>query len=273
MIRNGQDYRESIRDGREVYINGERVTDVPTHPMFKPLVDIRARIYDMAHEDATKDLMTYEDLLPAPSGASGCARAGGGGDGEGTPGSCGSGGGGFSPWCGDGGPDLRGPGELPSPRGRACHAGWLDPLRGVGPGAVRGRASGRGAVPPQGAGAAAASGTAERGADRASAVVAAKRLLRPQPGLRASWGRARFRSVGPVHDALAGEPEASVLHPRRKEVLYMRKGRHDAPEPAEDERIDAEEFVARVLVQIPDPRSISYATTGPTRTGYGGSAG
>ncbi len=42
--------------------------------------------------------------------------------------------------------------------------------------------------------------------------------------------------------------------PGAKEVLYMRKGRHDAPEPAEDERIDAEEFVARVLVQIPDPR-------------------
>jgi len=61
MIRNGDEYRESIRDGREVYINGERVTDVPTHPMFKPLVDIRARIYDMAHEDATKDVMAYED--------------------------------------------------------------------------------------------------------------------------------------------------------------------------------------------------------------------
>ena len=49
MIRNGDECRESIRDGREVYINGERVTDVPTHPMFKPLVGIRARIYDMAH--------------------------------------------------------------------------------------------------------------------------------------------------------------------------------------------------------------------------------
>ena len=32
----------------------ERVADVTTHPMFKPLVDIRARIYDMAHEDATR---------------------------------------------------------------------------------------------------------------------------------------------------------------------------------------------------------------------------
>jgi 4-hydroxyphenylacetate 3-monooxygenase len=61
MIRTGEDYRESIRDGREVWINGEKVTDVTTHPAFKPLVDIRARVYDMAHDPATADLMTYRD--------------------------------------------------------------------------------------------------------------------------------------------------------------------------------------------------------------------
>jgi 4-hydroxyphenylacetate 3-monooxygenase len=61
MIRTGDEYIASIRDGREVYINGERVKDVPTHPMFKPLVDIRARIYDMQHEAATKSVMTYRD--------------------------------------------------------------------------------------------------------------------------------------------------------------------------------------------------------------------
>jgi hypothetical protein len=38
------------------------------------------------------------------------------------------------------------------------------------------------------------------------------------------------------------------------EVVYARKGGHDEPEPTEDERIDAMEFVARVLMQIPDPR-------------------
>jgi 4-hydroxyphenylacetate 3-monooxygenase len=58
MIRTGDEYRESIRDGRAVYVGGERVTDVTLHPMFKPLVDIRARIYDMQHEAAFRDLMT-----------------------------------------------------------------------------------------------------------------------------------------------------------------------------------------------------------------------
>ena len=38
--------------------------------------------------------------------------------------------------------------------------------------------------------------------------------------------------------------------PGSAEVVYTRKGGHDAPEPSEDEKIDAEEFVARVLVQI-----------------------
>ena len=32
MIRTGEQYRDSIRDGREVYINGECVKDVTTHP-------------------------------------------------------------------------------------------------------------------------------------------------------------------------------------------------------------------------------------------------
>ncbi|MBI1775058.1 MAG: 4-hydroxyphenylacetate 3-hydroxylase family protein [Proteobacteria bacterium] len=61
MIRTGQQYRDSIRDGRRIWINGERVQDVTSHPMFKPLVDIRARIYDMAHESRHQAAMTYEE--------------------------------------------------------------------------------------------------------------------------------------------------------------------------------------------------------------------
>ena len=61
MIRTGEEYRASLRDGREVWISGERVADVPTHPAFKPLVDVRARIYDLAHETATREILTYHD--------------------------------------------------------------------------------------------------------------------------------------------------------------------------------------------------------------------
>ncbi|MFD9125975.1 4-hydroxyphenylacetate 3-hydroxylase family protein [Kitasatospora sp. NPDC059571] len=61
MIRTGEQYRESVRDGRRIWINGEEVADVTVHPAFKPLVDIRARIYDMAHDPATAAVMTYAD--------------------------------------------------------------------------------------------------------------------------------------------------------------------------------------------------------------------
>jgi 4-hydroxyphenylacetate 3-monooxygenase len=59
MIRTGNQYLASIRDGREVYINGGRVKDATQHPMMKPLIDIRARIYDMQHEAASRELLAY----------------------------------------------------------------------------------------------------------------------------------------------------------------------------------------------------------------------
>jgi len=61
MIRTGAEYLENIRDGREIYVDGARVDDVTAHPMFKPIVDVRARIYDMAHDPATRDTMSYTE--------------------------------------------------------------------------------------------------------------------------------------------------------------------------------------------------------------------
>lgn len=61
MIRTGAQYLDSIRDSREVYIDGERVADVTRHPMLRPLVEIRARIYDMQHEAATREALAYHD--------------------------------------------------------------------------------------------------------------------------------------------------------------------------------------------------------------------
>ena len=60
-MRTGDEYRESVRDGRSIWIDGEAVEDVTSHPAFKPIVDVRARIYDMAHEDDTRDVMSYVD--------------------------------------------------------------------------------------------------------------------------------------------------------------------------------------------------------------------
>jgi 4-hydroxyphenylacetate 3-monooxygenase len=66
MIRTGRDYRDSLRDGRRVWINGERVADVTVHPMLKPIVDVRARIYDMQHDVRTAPVLTWHDSSGEP---------------------------------------------------------------------------------------------------------------------------------------------------------------------------------------------------------------
>ena len=55
---NGAEYLESIRDGREIWIYGERVKDVTTHPAFRNTVRMIARLYDAMHDPAKKDILT-----------------------------------------------------------------------------------------------------------------------------------------------------------------------------------------------------------------------
>src|SRR5258708_12969720 len=63
----GSEYLESLRQGREVYINGERVKDVTTHPAFRNSARSIARLYDALHDPATRDVLT----APTDTGSSG----------------------------------------------------------------------------------------------------------------------------------------------------------------------------------------------------------
>jgi 4-hydroxyphenylacetate 3-monooxygenase len=47
----GDEFLESLRDGREIYIYGERVKDVTTHPAFRNSARSIARLYDALHDD------------------------------------------------------------------------------------------------------------------------------------------------------------------------------------------------------------------------------
>jgi 4-hydroxyphenylacetate 3-monooxygenase len=51
-MRTGQQYRDSLRDGRTVYVYGERVPDVASHPAFAGIVDTIAGLYDFARDPA-----------------------------------------------------------------------------------------------------------------------------------------------------------------------------------------------------------------------------
>ena len=54
----GAEYLESLRDGREIWIYGERVKDVTTHPAFRNTARMIARLYDALHDPAKKDVLT-----------------------------------------------------------------------------------------------------------------------------------------------------------------------------------------------------------------------
>ncbi|RIK37690.1 MAG: Pyoverdin chromophore biosynthetic protein pvcC [Chloroflexi bacterium] len=57
----GPEYLDSLRDGREVWLNGERVKDVTTHPAFRNAARSVARLYDSLHDPATRDVLTTVD--------------------------------------------------------------------------------------------------------------------------------------------------------------------------------------------------------------------
>jgi len=58
-IRTGLQYRERLRDGRSIYVNGERVKDVTTYPAFTRTVQTIASLYDLQHEARNLPLLTY----------------------------------------------------------------------------------------------------------------------------------------------------------------------------------------------------------------------
>jgi 4-hydroxyphenylacetate 3-monooxygenase len=55
---NGKEFLESLRDGREIYIYGDRVKDVTTHPAFRNTARMVARLYDALHDPKQKDVLT-----------------------------------------------------------------------------------------------------------------------------------------------------------------------------------------------------------------------
>src|ERR1700693_276777 len=67
----GAEYLEQLRDGREVYIYGERVADVTTHPAFRNTARMIARLYDALHDDKRKSKL----LLPTDTGNGGFTHA------------------------------------------------------------------------------------------------------------------------------------------------------------------------------------------------------
>ena len=62
-IRRGDEYLESLRDGRCVWLMGQRVEDVTTHPALAGCAHSVAAVYDLQHDPAHQELLT----MPSPT--------------------------------------------------------------------------------------------------------------------------------------------------------------------------------------------------------------
>ncbi len=58
-IRTGDQYREALRDSREIWLEGERIADVTTDPRTRNTVDMIAELYDLQHRPELVDVLTY----------------------------------------------------------------------------------------------------------------------------------------------------------------------------------------------------------------------
>ncbi|MFC9854943.1 4-hydroxyphenylacetate 3-hydroxylase family protein [Streptomyces prasinus] len=60
-LRSGAAYLEGLRDGRSLYINGERVDDVTAHPAFRGVLTTLAGLYDAQRDPEFADVLTVRD--------------------------------------------------------------------------------------------------------------------------------------------------------------------------------------------------------------------
>lgn len=58
-MRTGDDYLRSLRDGRAVFLDGELVKDVTTHPAFAAAARSAATLFDIAADPANAERMTF----------------------------------------------------------------------------------------------------------------------------------------------------------------------------------------------------------------------
>src|SRR4051812_40171157 len=61
--RTGKAFLDSLRDDRELWIDGERINDVTADRRFAAAAHTMAELYDMQHEAALRERLTY----PSPS--------------------------------------------------------------------------------------------------------------------------------------------------------------------------------------------------------------
>ena len=62
-VRNGEQFLEGLQDGREIWLEGERVADVTAHPRLRRMAHTLAGLYDLQHSPEFHDTITF----PSPT--------------------------------------------------------------------------------------------------------------------------------------------------------------------------------------------------------------
>ena len=72
-VRTGTDYLERLRDhSSQVWLRGERVDDVTTHPSLTRIASTIASLYDLQHDPAHRDVLTYVEEESGKACATAC---------------------------------------------------------------------------------------------------------------------------------------------------------------------------------------------------------
>ena len=58
-VRTGEQFLQGLRDGREIWLEGERVEDVTTHPKMARMAKTLASVYDLQHSPEHHEKMTF----------------------------------------------------------------------------------------------------------------------------------------------------------------------------------------------------------------------
>ena len=62
MIRTPEQYVESLRDGRKIFLDGERIPDITENEEFRGPINARAMSYMLYNHPKFKDFLTIEDV-------------------------------------------------------------------------------------------------------------------------------------------------------------------------------------------------------------------
>ena len=61
MLRNGADYLNGLNDGREIYVEGERVANVAAHPLLRGMAASIAELFDQQVDESLVERLSYTE--------------------------------------------------------------------------------------------------------------------------------------------------------------------------------------------------------------------